>query len=190
MSNLLVRVLGVPINNKMQTLCAALAYAVEVLTTAEDYNWGVNSFMYTLDVFRTSPGSSLNFIQEVAWVFPSDFFFSPSNCLQLFTPQPSHRQVLSLSFFSLSLPPSFLLRALQNNFFRLMFLVYFTSETGALVGVKWAKSQSISHIPNWLSLTYMISPPPQKPFSEMISQTGSLHLNWSLWWTRKKNREK
>jgi len=50
-----------------------------------------------------------------------------------------------------------------------MFLVYFTSETGALEGVKLAKSQSISHIPNWLSLTYMINPPLQQPFSENFS---------------------
>lgn len=102
-----------------------------------------------------------------------------------------HTDKCSLSLFlsvSPSFPPSFLLRALQNNFFRLMFLGYFTCETGTLVGVKWAKSQNISHIPNWLSLTYTISPPPQKPFSEMISQKGNLHLNWSLWSTRKKNK--
>lgn len=101
-------------------------------------------------------------------------FFPHRNCLQLFTLQPLQGQVLSLGF-PLSLPRSFLPRALQNNFFRLMFLVYFTSETGTLVDVKWAKSQSIFQSPNWLSLTYTISPPPQKP--GMILQTGSLHLN-------------
>ena len=68
--------MGILVKSKMQTLCAALAYAIEVPSTAEDYNWGVNSFMYILDMFRTSPGSSLNFIQELAWVFLSDFFFT------------------------------------------------------------------------------------------------------------------
>lgn len=115
------------------------------------------------------------------------FFFPPTEIALSFLHLSLHTDKCSPS---LSLPPSFLLCVLQNNFFRLIFLVYFTSETGTLVGVKWAKSQSISHTPNWLSLTYVISPPLQKAFSEMISQTGSLHLNWSLWSTHEKNRGK
>lgn len=116
------------------------------------------------------------------------YFFPQKLPLAFHTSALTQASALPLFYLSLSLPLSFLLHMLQNNFLRLMFLVYFASETGTLVGVKWAKSQSISHIPNWLSLNYMIIPPPQKPFSEMIAQTGSLHLNWSLWSTRKKKK--
>lgn len=118
------------------------------------------------------------------------YFFPQKLPLAFHTSALTQASALPLFHLSLSLPLSFLLHMLQNNFLRLMFLVYFASETGTLVGVKWAKSQSISHIPNWLSLNYMIIPPPQKPFSEMIAQTGSLHLNWSLWSTRKKKNDR
>lgn len=115
-----------------------MVHSIDVLfSTAKGYSWGVNSSMYTLEVYRTSPGSSLNFIQ-VVWVYLSVFvslffflfvLFSFLTKIAFSFLQPSHGQVLSL-------PSSLILCALQINFFRLMFLAYFTSENGSLVCFK------------------------------------------------------
>lgn len=117
------------------------------------------TWVYRIEVLLlTTKDYSLNFIQEVAWVFLPVLFICLLACFVVFffsQKLPLHCYTLAFTKTN-TVHTSFILRGLWNNFSKLIFLVYFAFETEALVGVKGPSHKTFLI---QLSQTYTISPP-------------------------------